>query len=195
MTAGPPDPFAAPDGPPAGASPYGGPPHGAPSYGGQPYGGQPYGGQPYGGQPYGAPAYGSPAGPPGMPELASWGLRVGGYLIDALIGFAVGLVLGVVGLAIGQSLDALSNVVGLALFLYFGYLTGTTGQTPGRKVVGIRVLREQDGQVLGAGAGIGRAFLHILDALPLGLGFLWPIWDAKKQTFADKVIKSVVVKV
>jgi len=36
--------------------------------------------------------------------------------------------------------------------------------------------------------------LHILDALPLFLGFLWPIWDAKKQTFADKIIKSVVVK-
>ena len=81
------------------------------------------------------------------------------------------------------------------MFLYFGYLTGTTGQTPGRKVVGISVRREVDGQFLGAGAGIGRGFLHILDALPILLGFFWPLWDPKKQTFADKIIGSVVVKV
>ncbi len=89
---------------------------------------------------------------------------------------------------------AYGQPVGLAVFLYFAYLVGTTGQTPGKRALGIKVLREQDGQLLGAGAGIGRAFLHILDVLSLGLGYLWPLWDAKKQTFADKGIHSVVVK-
>ena len=41
----------------------------------------------------------------------------------------------------------------------------------------------------------GRDLLHILDLLPLWLGFLWPLWDARRQTFADKIMKTVVLKV
>ena len=206
MTA-PQDPFSRPaddapgnegyQGQPSGGPEHGGPAepgYAAPGYGApQAYGApQGYGNPPgYGQQGYGAPgAFGSaPYGGPGAggPQLADWGTRAGGYLVDFGISFAVQLVVGLFSQSLGQ-------LVGFAVFLYFGYLTGTTGQTPGRKVVGIKVLREADGQVLGAGGGIGRGFLHILDALPLLLGFFWPIWDKKKQTFADKIIKSVVVK-
>lgn len=147
-----------------------------------------YGAPPPGfGEPYAGSAAASPFGQPGGPELASWGVRAGGYLIDILISLAVSLPFFFLS-------EGLANLVSLAVGVYFGYVTGTTGQTPGRKVVGITVRREADGQFLGAGAGIGRYFLHILDALPCLLGFFWPIWDAKKQTFADKIIKSVVVK-
>ena len=181
MTA-PNDPYSAP--PPSADQPGSGT---AQAYGTAPQG---YGTAPQG---YGAaPAYGappsSPFGQPGGPQLAGWGIRAGGYLIDTIISGAIILVL-------QQISPALSNVASLAIGIAFGYITGTTGQTPGRRLVGIKVLREADGQYLGAGAGIGRQFLHILDALPLLLGFFWPIWDAKKQTFADKIIKSVVVKV
>ncbi|MDQ1539752.1 MAG: hypothetical protein QOH29_478, partial [Actinomycetota bacterium] len=27
------------------------------------------------------------------------------------------------------------------------------------------------------------------------LGYLWPLWDSKRQTFADKILKTVVVNV
>ena len=47
--------------------------------------------------------------------------------------------------------------------------------------------------MFGGGAGIGRFFLHIIDALPCYLGFLWPLWDAKRQTFADKVMGTLVI--
>ncbi|MCA1712401.1 MAG: RDD family protein [Actinobacteria bacterium] len=168
MTA-PQDPFAAPDQPPAG---YGTP---APSYGTPPA---------YGSTPYGTAPSDAWQGPP----LASWGKRALGYLVDLVISIVIQ------GLAALIDPD-LGRAVGFAVALVFGYLTGTTGQTPGRRVVGIKVLREADGQVLGAGLGIGRGLLHILDALPLLLGFLWPIWDKKKQTFADKIVHSVVVNV
>jgi hypothetical protein len=39
-----------------------------------------------------------------------------------------------------------------------------------------------------------RDFAHLLDVLSLGLGYLWPLWDARRQTFADKVVRSVVVR-
>jgi uncharacterized RDD family membrane protein YckC len=40
---------------------------------------------------------------------------------------------------------------------------------------------------------IGRSFVHIIDGIPCYLGYLWPLWDAKKQTFADKIMGTVVV--
>ena len=39
-----------------------------------------------------------------------------------------------------------------------------------------------------------RSILHILDALPCYLGFLWPIWDSQKQTFADKIMSTYVIQ-
>ena len=184
----PQDPFAAPGGEP--------PPSGQPpAYGQAPTYGQPpaYGQAPTYGQPpaYGqAPAYGQQgffAPPSGGQSLASWLQRVGATLVDLVISAVLQLIVGLVSPSLGR-------LAGFALALYFAYLVGTTGQTPGKRALGIKVLREQDGQLLGAGAGIGRAFLHILDLLPFGLGYLWPLWDAKKQTFADKAIHSVVVK-
>jgi uncharacterized RDD family membrane protein YckC len=189
MTA-PQDPFSRPADDAGGSAAdggYGTPQGGAPGYGPAP-GGASFGQAPYGTPPgSGSVPLGAPGGYGGGPQLADWGTRAGGYLVDFGISFAAQFVVALFS-------QSLAQVVGIAVFLYFGYLTGTTGQTPGRRVVGIRVLREADGQVLGAGAGIGRGFLHILDALPLLLGFLWPIWDKKKQTFADKIIHSVVVK-
>jgi uncharacterized RDD family membrane protein YckC len=192
---GPQDPFAAPDptpggfGQPAEQPAYGQPPQYGqqpPQYGQPQYGQQPVFGQPpaYTGAPYGAPPSGAWQGP----ALASWGTRFLGYLVDVVISTVLQVVAGAVSPALGK-------VVALLVFLAFGYLTGTTGQTPGRRLVGVKILREADGQVLGAGMGIVRGLLHILDALPLLLGFFWPLWDAKNQTFADKIVHTVAIKV
>ncbi|GAC1439782.1 MAG: hypothetical protein NVS3B26_05380 [Mycobacteriales bacterium] len=174
----PQDPFAAPD-------PSAPPTTGLPGYPSAPYGQPPAGHAAGFGTP---PAYGSAPGAWQGPPLAGWGTRAGGYLIDTILSFIVQFVF-------GRISPGLGSLAGLVVFLVFGYLTGTTGQTPGRKVVGVKILREADGLPLGPGAGIGRGLLHLLDALPLLLGFFWPLWDAKNQTFADKIIKSVAIKV
>ncbi|MFF7156453.1 RDD family protein [Streptomyces sp. NPDC008139] len=154
-----------------------------------PYGQGPIPSYPGGGQPDVA-NYGQQ--PTGMPPLANWGARAGSYLLDALI---LGVPYAILRFGIGGTAGALLGaVVALAGSIYFSYMEGTTGQTPGKKIVGTRTLREADGQVLGFGLAFGRRLLHILDALPCYLGFLWPAWDAKKQTFADKLVHSVVIK-
>ena len=62
------------------------------------------------------------------------------------------------------------------------------------KQMGIRLLRESDGQPVGGGLGIARYFVHIVDGVPcIPLGYLWPLWDPKKQTFTDKIFSYVVV--
>ena len=97
----------------------------------------PGGEPPAAGQPpaYGqAPAYGQPdfgTAPPGGQGLASWLQRVGGALIDGFISLVLQTIVGLVSGPLGR-------LAGFALFLYFAYLVGTTGQTPGKRVAGTR---------------------------------------------------------
>ncbi|WP_307795181.1 RDD family protein [Actinacidiphila acididurans] len=168
------------------------------------------------------PGYGYPSGPlPGMPPLAGWWARVGAVILDSLM-FSlvpVGLIIaGNVQIAVKAndqtdkcdrlgispcpSADVPGGAVALILIgfllavvagFYLIYREGKTGQTPGKRIAGIRVLREYDGSNLGFGRAFGRKLLHFLDGICY-IGYLWPIWDGKKQTFADKLVHSVVIK-
>lgn len=196
------EPTPGPDTPPPG---YGTPPPGygtpPPGYGGTPsYGGPGQGssgGGPYGGG--GPPGSGGSFGPgSGRPELAGWGTRVGGTLLDGLAAAAIYVVFVILGAIVGGGagglLIALGFLGGLGFIIYNLVQQGNTGQTIGKRAVGTRLLREQDGQVVGPGLSIGRQVLHIVDSIPLYIGYLWPLWDEKHQTFADKIAKTVVVK-
>ena len=46
---------------------------------------------------------------------------------------------------------------------------------------------------IGAGLAFARIFVHAVDQLPCYVGYLWPLWDPKKQTFTDKILTTVVV--
>lgn len=169
-----------------------------PGYGQQPpYGGSPQ--QPYGGPPqYGAPPGGpqSPYGPPpttwsgAAPPLANYGQRVGSALIDYWVVYAIANAVSRASWVLGLVLD----LVALGWAIYNSYQAGATGQSIGKKVLGIRLIDERTGATIGGGLGIGRYFLHILDTLACLLGWLWPLWDAKRQTFADKLVNTVVVQ-
>jgi uncharacterized RDD family membrane protein YckC len=72
---------------------------------------------------------------------------------------------------------------------------GRTGQTIGKEQLHIKLIRESDGQTLGAGFCFVRSLAHFLDGIVCYIGYLWPLWDAKKQTFADKICGTIEVKV
>ncbi|MFJ6439724.1 RDD family protein [Streptomyces sp. NPDC091649] len=181
-----------PQGPPQGQPGYGYPqqaPQGVPPQGyGYP---QQQPGQPYGG------GYPQQPGAGGMPELAHWGLRFGGLIVDGLV-MMVPYILVIIGGAVGDAVGAILAVIGfiglIAVAIWQLYQEGTTGQTIGKKAVGIRLLREADGRPLGFGMAFVRRLAHFLDSIACYIGWLWPLWDEKKQTFADKVCSSVVVK-
>ncbi|WP_329580800.1 RDD family protein [Kitasatospora sp. NBC_01250] len=88
-------------------------------------------------------------------------------------------------------------VVGIVLSLILGIwqlVREGQGQTIGKKAVGIRLVREIDGQPLGFGMAFVRKLAHFLDGFLCGLGYLWPLWDDKSQCFADKVTNSLVIR-
>jgi len=72
---------------------------------------------------------------------------------------------------------------------------GVTGQTWGRKIVGVKVVGITTGQPLGIGRAFGRCVVESLVSGNCILGYLWMLWDDQKQTWHDKIISSVVVKV
>ncbi|MFF7700051.1 RDD family protein [Streptomyces lydicus] len=223
--------------PPQGGQPGYGYPQQAPQAPQQPYGYPQQGVPPQGGQPgYGYPqqaAYGQPGMPGmGMPQgYASWGARVGAYLIDYLIVGLIPTILYIVGMAMTASsaassipdtsscppgdvqcisdaynkasesstpagafvMIAIAALIGLAAGIFVLVKEGSTGQTPGKKAMNIRLVKETTGQPIGFGMAFVRKLCHILDGFCC-LGYLWPLWDEKSQTFADKIVGTVVVK-
>lgn len=143
-----------------------------------------------------ASAYGYPQQPGygAQPPYANWGQRFLGTLVDMLV-FVVPYI--IVGVGAANKTSALViigylAIIGLGIWLLI--MEGRTGQTLGKKALGIRLVRERDGQPLGVGMAFVRRLAHFLDSIACYLGWLWPAWDAKRQTFADKVCSSIVIR-
>jgi uncharacterized RDD family membrane protein YckC len=174
------------------------PPSGLPQFGSPQYGAPPPGASQWAVTQFGAPP---PSGPySGGAPYASWGQRVGAWFLDALITGLPGLVLVFIGIAIGHGVGILIGIIGYLAIVIFGiwnvvFRQGTTGQTLGKSQLGIKLIREIDGQVLGPGMCFVRQLVHAVDGFACDIGYLWPLWDAKRQTFADKICSTIVIKV
>ena len=126
-----------------------------------------------------------------MGGLAQWPQRALGYLIDAVAPFFVAIIF----FAIARPLGAILYLAAFGWVLYNAYLGGSTGQSFGKKLVGLKLVSEQTGQPIGGGMGIARWFCHIVDSIICYVGWFFPLWDAKRQTIADKIMKTVVITV
>jgi len=73
------------------------------------------------------------------------------------------------------------------------YQAGTTGQSLGKKVLKLRLVSEETGQPIGMLMAFVRDICHIIDSVICFIGYLFPLWDAKRQTIADKIVKTVVI--
>ncbi|MFF8189374.1 RDD family protein [Streptomyces bobili] len=196
-------------------SPYGGaggqqpPPHGGgqqPPYGGAggPYGG---GGGPYGGDPYG----GFPADPlSGMPPLADSGRRTLARIIDMIMvavvvwlltwGFGVNEYdVNGDGVEVGKSF-AQSLVAAVLYIAYDTFMTAKSGQTLGKKWLGLRVANLDNGSTPSTQTSLVRAlvlwvpFAFCCACLWTAICGGWSFFDKPyKQGLHDKAAKTVVV--
>jgi uncharacterized RDD family membrane protein YckC len=66
--------------------------------------------------------------------------------------------------------------------------------TPGKMAVGLRIVDARTGGRPSNGQLIGRFFAYFLSLLPLGLGYFWIAWDARKQGWHDKLAGTVVIR-
>lgn len=142
---------------------------------------------------------------------AGWGQRVGAEILDQLF---VTIPLGIVMAIMDVPRGAASVIFSVVIFLYSWVLDSEPGgQTWGKRLLHIRVVGDETGEVITRSQGAARAgvvagltllgnlsvgdensFAFTLNILAL-LDSLWPLWDRKAQTWHDKAAGSVVVRV
>ena len=97
---------------------------------------------------------------------------------------------------IGQLSIALAGILALAYVVWnYGYRQGTTGSSIGKSIMKFKVVSEKTGQPIGFGMSIVRQLAHIIDAAICYIGFLFPLWDAKRQTIADKIMTTICLPI
>jgi uncharacterized RDD family membrane protein YckC len=141
--------------------------------------------------PQGGPpsAYSGGTGPSG--PRANFGQRLVAALVDGLITGGIASLVGAILNATIGTLQLLNTIVSIA---YFVYLEGSaSGQTVGKRLLGIRVVDFNSGGRIDYGRAAIRYFARILSALPFFVGYLWMLWDRERQTWHDKLTTTVVV--
>ena len=127
--------------------------------------------------------------------FSGWWRRTAAYLVDNLIAAPFFLAAGL--LDAPRYAAAYSTLAGLgfAVWIYNRWWrTGRTGQSWGRRLVGIRLVDEASAEPIGPVKAAVRDLAHLLDSLILYIGYLLPLWTAKRQTLADTLLRTVVVR-
>jgi len=123
-------------------------------------------------------------------KYAGFGERLMAMIIDGLILAAVGIAIRGVGLS--NFYEKIDVFVGAVYIIYFWVNRG--GATIGKNVMKIKVVTTE-GKPVNYQKAIIRYLGYIVSGLPVFLGFLWVLWDDKKQGFHDKIAGTVVVKI
>jgi uncharacterized RDD family membrane protein YckC len=127
---------------------------------------------------------------PRGPRSGFW-RRFAAALLDGIL---LGIVAGILTAILNRNAaNGLGTILSLAYFTYFE--GGPSGQTIGKRALGIRVIDLRGGGPIGYGRGFIRWIGRFVSAIALFLGYFWMIWDKEKQTWHDKFANSVVVPV
>ena len=133
-------------------------------------------------------------------ELARWHIRAAAFVVDVLPGVAVVATTALVSLAVPLRstwwwlcVSVLTTVLLLTLINRLVW-PANRGWSLGRALMRITVVRPDGGS-----AGLGRLLLrdvaHLLDTVSVFVGWLWPLWDARRRTFADLLLGTEVRRV
>jgi uncharacterized RDD family membrane protein YckC len=126
-----------------------------------------------------------------------FGRRVLAQLIDAVWMMPLGFVLAMAGMMLRgrdeltPGADLLIQVI-LALVVLTFWVTRQG--TPGKWVLGLRIVAAEDGGPVPIGRLVLRYVGYLVSSIPLGLGFLWALWDARGQAWHDKMARTLVVR-
>jgi uncharacterized RDD family membrane protein YckC len=97
----------------------------------------------------------------------------------------------------GEPVESSNNllyriVLAVVVYAFFVGFWSRSGRTLGMQSWGLQ-LETADGDVPSAATASLRFFAALISLLPLGLGFLWQIWDPEKLTWHDRISKTRLV--
>lgn len=84
--------------------------------------------------------------------------------------------------------------LGIGYFIW-QFFTYRTGQTPGKKLMGIRVITLNDGKALPFWMTLLREWIvkGFIGGITFGIAYIWILFDPKNQALYDKVLNTIVV--
>lgn len=128
--------------------------------------------------------------PVGTP-YADFGSRFAAHvLIDGAVTFGIFALIGILSTALGD------GAAWLGMAGWFGYLWwgNATGQTLGKRALGIRVVQADTGAMPGWGRGLARTVGYGISSMFFWLGYLWAAWDDRRRAWHDTIAGTVVIR-
>jgi len=141
--------------------------------------------------------------------------RLFAFLIDEVILYFASLILFLIGLlALGLRGDMMGRVLSslgdpahgiglvallyiaaslLAGMIYFTWFHGITGRTPGKMLLGLRVI-QASGDPITPGIAFLRWVGYLISGPLFCLGFIWIAFDGRKQGWHDKIAATLVIR-
>ena len=165
----------------------------------------------------GGPAPSIMGGPPSRPALASWGSRVIAQIIDGIIVCVLAAIVLALLAALGLTVDTSGGTAAFIVTIAFAavaiavgallyapiLMARTNGQTWGRMVVNIRVIRADGGPMTFWFAMLREVLVKsllvsVVSSFTFGLAWLldvlWPLWDEENRALHDFVVNTRVIK-
>jgi uncharacterized RDD family membrane protein YckC len=139
------------------------------------------------------------AGPAPGTEFASPGARLVGYIVDVIVISVAVIVCTILGALLAVVIPVL-GVLAIILavifvpLVYFPYFWSKTGQTPGQKMMGIKVVRDSDGGPITMGSAVLRLIGYWVSGFVFYLGYIWIFIDKRKRGWFDLIAGTVVIK-
>ena len=130
--------------------------------------------------------------------LVFLGLMSGLVIFIVLHFFRYGQILEFVGSLLGmdnqvaQYIGLISPILFLMVLVYFVFFWTLVGYTPGKALLGLRIVR-QDGRPLSVGRALVRYLGYWVSAIPLFLGFIWILFDRQHEGWHDKIADTHVI--
>ncbi len=143
--------------------------------------------------------------PEGSLRYAGFWIRAGALIIDSMILFFIGMLIGMLDTSGSQPVHGnpwgwLSPMTGLVIFLqaalacaYSTWFVGRFGATPGKMACGLRIVFP-DGRRVGYGRALGRHFAEWLSGYTMGIGYIMAAFDNEKRTLHDRICNTRVVR-
>jgi uncharacterized RDD family membrane protein YckC len=66
--------------------------------------------------------------------------------------------------------------------------------TPGKIMLGLRIVDAKSGAAMGLGQSVGRYLGYFVSTIPLFMGLVWVAFDPRKQGWHDKLAGTVVIR-
>ena len=148
----------------------------------------------------------------GAVELASWWSRAGALLLDGVFAFLPLIIAIPFAASDSSGLHAVAGILVIAWFVWANFIYypvfmaragERNGQSLGKQVVGIRVIRD-GGEPMNYGWALLRQFVVIyllfgaigslVFGIPILIDYLWPLWDESNRALHDMIVSTHVAR-